>query len=208
MNGMNLSPWFKPELGDVLAPEDIIAHKVRNLLAADDRLRAIFANGDRIETVPFLAGIDRRDYPRLYVAAFSATEDQGVTDNDMAKIRVYVRVAYEAKDWQPLYGGATESLVYPFGVPSLATLARHIVKVLKQDTTLETVMPNGSTAGLARAALFGPYSFSTDAIDPNANRWAFNHDIQVEYDVRVIHADLANDGADAGKIHNVAANGG
>lgn len=207
MSGMNLSDFFRPELGDILAPEDIIAHKVRNLLAADERLLAIFG-ADRIETVPFLAGIDRRDYPRLYVAAFSTAEDQGVTDNDMARIRVYVRVAYEAKEWQPLYSGATEELVYPFGVASLATLARHVVKVLKQDPTLETEMPNGTTAGLARIALFGPYSFSTDAIDPNANRWAFNHDIQVEYEVRLVHSDPSNDGADAGKIHNVAANGG
>ena len=207
MSGMNLSDYFRPELGDILAPEDIIAHKVRNLLAADERLLAIFGS-DRIETVPFLAGIDRRDYPRLYVAAFSTSEEQGVTDNDTAKVRVYVRVAYEAKDWQPLYSGASESLIYPFGVASLATLARHIVRVLKADTTLETVMPNAVTAGLANLALFGPYSFSTDAIDPNGNRWAFNHDIQVEYAVNLIHADRDNDGADAGKIHNVAANGG
>lgn len=195
-----LSAYFDPAT-DVLAPEDILAHKVRNVLAANERLLAIFGP-DRIETVPYLNGADLRDFPRLQVAAYTTSEVQGVTNNDSADIRIYVRVRYDAAEWAPLYSGETEKLSWPYGVPSMATLSRHIVNLLKAEGVFEETFPSG-TASLANQVDFGPYSFSVDQPDPTVGRFAFNHDVQITYKVNLVFS-----GTNAGKIHNAAANGG
>jgi hypothetical protein len=195
-----LRNYFDPST-ETLAPEDILAHKVRNVLAADEKLLAIFGP-EKIETVPFLNGSDLRDFPRLQIAAYNVSEVSGVTNNDSADIRIYIRIRYDAAEWAPLYSGETEKLSWPYGVASMATLVRHIVRLLKAEGVFEETFPSG-TASLANQVDFGPYQFSIDQPDPTAGRFAFNHDIQVTYKVNLIYS-----GTNAGKIHNAAANGG
>jgi len=197
---MNLSDYF--DLSEVLAPEDILASRIRNVLAGDEKLLAIFG-ADSIETVPFLNGLDFREFPRLQVAAFSSAETQGVGNIDREDpMVVYIRIRYDAATWEPLESGGKVTLSWPYGVPSLATLTRHIVSVLKAESMFDETFPNATVASLlAERPTFGPFNFSQDvSVD---GRLALNHDIQMNCTVRVV-----NNGANAGKIVNAAANGG
>ena len=200
---MNLSAYF-PLAAYTIAPEDVLAHKVRNLLAADERLLAIFT-AERIETVPALGLPDRRAGMRLMVAPGDVDEQGGPTNVDTANVRIILRISYQLpKDqWDPLYSGASEVLTYPFGVPTLATLVRHILRLLKQDETLLQRMPNGSTEKLTDGAIFGPFTNSQDPPDPNVESMRYYRDIVVTYRVPLVHR-----GEHSGKIESVYENGG
>ena len=212
---MKLSTYFDPTLGDILAPADILAFKVRDILAADTVLSAIFKPG-AIEIVDRLRGHDYREFPRLQVSAYSSEEVAGVTNNDSARVRLYIRVRYEDAEWEVTYSGESESipvsgqsyrtLAWPFGVPTMASIEWRIFMALKADEGLMVVFPN-DTADLAHLATFGPSNYSEDEPDPTTGRIASNHTIQVEYQINAVHSDR-DGGTDAGKIHNAAANGG
>ena len=199
---MDLSGPF-PIGSYLIAPEDVIPHAARNLLASDERLLAIFGP-EKIEVVPALGLPDHRPFPRLQISTADVSEQQGATNTDGADVRVIFRIRYDMKDWRPLYSGAGEGqLDWPFGTPTTATLARHILRLLKADKVLLVRFPNGTVAGLCSEAKFGPYNYSVDIQDATPDRMAFNHDIAATYTANLVHS-----GEHAGKFHNAAANGG
>lgn len=195
---MDLTPYFS---ASECSPADVIAYAVRNLLAADETIQAIFGP-ERIEVCELLSGHDFRDMPRLQVSATAPAEQQGVGNVDIANpLAVYIRVRYEAPLWSTLVSGGASKLVWPFAVPTVETLCHHVLKVLKADKYLRCYMPNGNREQLAYEVA---YSVTDAQPDVNAQgQVLFNRIIQASYRVQTVH-----DGADAGKIHNVAANGG
>ncbi len=107
-----------------LSPEDVVCHRVLELLAADGDLVAIFEG--RMEFMPTRPTWDFRDFPRLQVYAGSTSETQAPTQLAIDQVSVIVSIRMDGREIPPVRAWS----------PGLSTLAWHIQKILRADRTL------------------------------------------------------------------------
>jgi hypothetical protein len=115
-----------------VAPEDIIAGRVLEVLQANAKLVEIF--GDRIEKLESRAPFDFRTFPRLQVYCSSTTETQSPTRVDANKVRVYIGIRFDALN---------VSVVTAYGA-TISSVRKVIAVALKANKSLK-VQINGTT---------------------------------------------------------------
>lgn len=102
-----------------LAPEDLIAHRVREIVAADAKIKSIFGATAPVGVVGAYAPIDFERFPQYLVATGLVDEEQkvGMLDNTVTIYHV-VRFVQQRPE------------LLPDNAPGLATLWRHVRRLL------------------------------------------------------------------------------
>jgi len=134
-----------------LAPEDLICHKVRELLVANATLLAIFS-AERIEVVPARDMLEFRNLPRLQIYPFSTTESARPTQVAQQDIEVFIGIRYSARDVRPLIPWA----------PGVASVVHRIKQVLRDNRQLADFSSNAVAIHLASNSNAGAVSFIVD----------------------------------------------
>lgn len=169
-----------------LAPADIVASKVLELLQANEVLDEIFSG--RIERPVAAAPWDARDLPRLKVYPAVAEGPQAPTQLELQNVQVVIAVVMNAGEMPTL--AAWE--------PGLSTLSAYINQVLRADRTLLEQINGVSDVPLAMEGNPGADQLYIDPVaEPRRQAVLF---IPWTYRVDVDQRD--------GKIANVKAAGG
>ena len=135
-----------------LAPEDIIATKVRELLAADASISAAVEDISRWPTLPRWYF---RDLPAIYVYTGATDAATAPTRVYREQVDVFVGIAAKLDDITALEDWA----------PSIPTLARAVRKVLYANRTLADTYAS-QTVRLARRSQPGPVSWILEETQP------------------------------------------
>ena len=141
-----------------LAPEDVIIHKVRSILASDQKLGEIFGL-DHIVASSVLAPPDLATLPELVITSMSGLETQrpGTLTNDIA---IYLVVRFE---WPQR--GTLEP-----GEASLPTLLRYLnTSLLAGGNKRLTEDVGGQTIYLVTRSESGPVSYHLEPSSGDKN---------------------------------------
>lgn len=109
---------------DDLAPEDFIAHRIREILAADAKLQSIFGASAPVGVVGAYAPIDFEKFPQYLLATGIVDEEPkvGLLDNTVTVYHV-VRFTQQRPE------------LLPDNAPGLATLWRYVRRLLSARGT-------------------------------------------------------------------------
>lgn len=171
-------------------PEDVFAAKVQRLLAVEPKLVTLFTAA-HIEAMPALYPFDARPLPRLQVApALTSQLEELPGGLERRPIELVVRIRFEASQWRPLLAGAPVG-GWPYAVPSLNTLQKHITAYLQRNREL------AETIGGTSRPLSDPGRFRAGPFDllPTQSPSDLGEDFVLNYDLRYGYAPLVAHGS-------------
>ncbi len=157
-----------------VAPEDIIAGRILEMLRGDAKLVLIF--GDAIELMETRPLYDFRSFPRLQIYTSSTTETQSPTSLDVDVMRVYVSVRFDALN---------VSVLEPYQA-GIATLRKYIAKVLKATKSLKVKINGTVDVPLTMEMETGGTNWLWDA-SPAGDRVAGTLEMEFLFRVHVDH---------------------